>query len=84
MSLRLFSSFIIKTKNPCISCVNYVKYKYTYPEDEMYDSKTRSGNCSLFGKQHFVTGEIEYDNALECRTNELKCGKKGVFYIQKK
>jgi len=84
MSLRLFSSFIIKTKNPCISCVNYMKYTHTYLHDEIYYSTSNSGNCSLFGKQHFVTGEIDYDKALECRINELKCGKKGVFYIEKK
>ena len=85
MSLRFFSSFIINTKptNLCVNCIHYIKYKYPYPEDEFYDSKTKSGNCALFGKLHLVTGEIEYDGALESRLNELKCGKKGLFYIQK-
>jgi hypothetical protein len=84
MSLRFFSSFIINTKpiNLCVNCIHYIKYKYAYPEDELYDSKTKLGNCSLFGKLHLVTGEIEYDSALKCRLNKIKCGKKGQFYIQ--
>jgi hypothetical protein len=60
-----------------------MNYKYTDPYDEIYSYKAKLGNCALFGKQHLVTGEIEYDNALECRLNELKCGKNGLFYIQK-
>ena len=85
MSLRFFSSLITNTKptNICINCVHYMKYKYTYPYDELYSYNSKSGNCALFGKLHLVTGEIEYDTALECRLNELKCGKKGLFYIQK-
>jgi hypothetical protein len=60
-----------------------MEYKFLYPHDELYSYKSKIGNCALFGKQQLVTGEIEYDNALECRTNELKCGKKAQFYIQK-
>jgi hypothetical protein len=85
MSLRFFSSLITNTKpiNPCVNCLHYIKYKYFYPEDEIYDHKTKLGNCALFGKPHLVTGEIEYDSALECRLNKLKCGKNGLFFIQK-
>jgi hypothetical protein len=82
MSLRYLSSFIInnKTKNHCVNCINYINYKYIYPHDEIYESETKLGNCSLFGKQHLVTGEFEYDKALICRTNENKCGKEGQYY----
>ena len=84
MSLRFFSTFIIKKPiNLCVNCLHYMEYKFLYPHDELYSYKSKIGNCALFGKQHLVTGEIEYDNALECRTNELKCGKKAQFYIQK-
>jgi hypothetical protein len=85
MSIRFFSSLITNTKstNLCVNCLHYINYKYFYPEDEIYDHKTKLGNCALFGKLHLVTGEIEYDNALDCRLNKLKCGKKGLFYIQK-
>ena len=80
MSLRLFSSFVIKTKNPCINCVNYIKYKYRNPYDEIYDTNPILGNCHLFGKESLVTGQIEYDKALLCRIDETKCGKKGKYY----
>jgi len=84
MSLRFFTTIIIKKPiNLCVNCVHYMKYKYDYPHDELYAYKTKIGNCALFGKQHLVTGEIDYDNALECRLNELKCGKNGQFFIQK-
>lgn len=84
MSLRFFTTIIIKKPiNLCVNCVYYMKYKYTDPFDEIYSNNSRSGNCALFGKQHLVTGEIEYDGALDCRLNELKCGKKGQFFIQK-
>lgn len=85
MSLRLFStvSFIIKTQKPCINCIHYIEKKITYPDD-YYNTKSNIGRCSIFGKQHFVTGEIEYDSALLCRTNEQKCGKNGIFFSESK
>ena len=87
MSLRFFSSFIIKTKAPCINCKNYIKYKHTNLYDEIYDGVydgvTKLGTCSLFGKQNLVTGQIEYDSALMCRQYETKCGKDGQHYDEK-
>lgn len=80
MSLRLFSSFVIKTKNPCLTCVNYVAHKYGNPYDEIYAYKTKLGKCSLFKKQNLVTGEVEHDVAISCRTDESKCGVEGRFH----
>lgn len=82
MSVRLFSSFIIKTKKPCINCIHYIKYKYYDPYDEIYETEIKSGKCSRFGKQHLVTGEIEYDYALIARMNEDKCSKIGKYYLE--
>ena len=84
MSIRSFSSFITKNKTHCMNCVNYIKYKYTYPEDEIYERKTTVGNCSLFGKQDLITGEINYEDALICRMHESKCGIKGVHFVEKR
>lgn len=81
MSLRLFSSFIVKTKNPCIKCVNYIQYKYGDPYEELYDSETRIGKCSLFGKENIVTGVVEHDNAFVCRNTADKCGEKGKYFV---
>jgi len=80
MSLRFFSSFIVKAKNPCIQCANYIQYKYANPYDEMYGPAMILGKCALFGKENLVTGQTEYDDALICRKNESKCGKDGKFF----
>jgi hypothetical protein len=80
MSLRLFSSFIIKTKNPCIKCINYIEYKYPNMYDEIYSNERVLGKCSLFGNENLVTGEIEYAHALVCRVDELKCGRNGKYF----
>ena len=80
MSVRLFSYFIKKTKNPCVNCVNYIEYKYTNPYDEIYETQHKLGKCAIFGKQHLVTGQIEYDDALVCRSDDLKCGKEGRYF----
>lgn len=79
MSIRFFSSFITKTKNPCINCIHYIKYKYLNPHDELY-YPTKTGKCSIFGKENLVTGEPEYEDALTCRINITKCGKEGKYY----
>ena len=79
-SSETMSSFIEKATNPCVNCINYRKYNYTYPHDEMYDSETKLGTCYLFGKENMVTGQVEYDDALSCRKNESKCGKNGRYY----
>jgi hypothetical protein len=82
MRTRLFSSVIKKTNKICITCKNYKPYSYTYPIDEIYDSKKQLGTCSLFGTQNIVTGEIENEEAFVCRNIESKCGKEGRHYTQ--
>ena len=64
---RFLTSYIIKTSTPCVNCKNYIPYKYTYPIDEIYDSETKLGKCGLFGRENLVSGNIEYDDALDCR-----------------
>ena len=80
MRLRFFSSFIQKTQPHCVNCVHYKSYKYTYPQDELYDRVKQLGTCSFFGKYHMVTGEFEPDYALSARQDESKCGKEGRYY----
>lgn len=84
-SIRLFSSFIIKAKNPCISCANYMENKYSNLYDEIYGSSNEKfGKCVLFGDQHVVTGQVTYEDATVCRKNKMKCGLDGKYYIEKK
>jgi len=78
MSIR--HSFITKAINPCITCVNYINYKYETHYDEIYERENKIGTCSLFGKENLVTGEIKYEDALACRINESKCGKEGKYF----
>jgi hypothetical protein len=81
MSVRLWSTGI-KITNPCITCLNYIPYKYTDPYEELYDySNTNIGTCSKFGIPNYVTGEIEYENAKLCRILTNKCGKDGKYYF---
>lgn len=83
---RFCSSFISKTPKPkpfCIDCIHYIEYKHKNPYDEIYD-KYRIGSCSKFGSQNLVTGEIVYDDALQCRKMYLKCGEDGHYFIPKK
>lgn len=79
MNKRLCST-LIKITNPCIKCVNYIPPKYIDPYDELYDNDRTIGTCSKFGNQNYVTGEIQYDNALHCRIWNNKCGKEGKYY----
>jgi hypothetical protein len=78
MSLRLFSSFIVKTKNHCVNCKYYIPEHFNYPLDGWGEKQI--GWCSKFGKHHLVTGELEYDNALVSRIHESKCGIDGKYY----
>ena len=80
MRMNLITPFIKKTKNHCINCINYIKYQYTDPYDEIYNIKTKIGNCYMFGKENLVTGEIEYENAMVCRMDKTKCGNDGNYY----
>jgi hypothetical protein len=80
MSSKIIFPFIKKTKNHCITCVNYIKYKCTDPYDEIYYTQTKIGKCSVFGTENLVTGEIVHENALICRNDENKCGYNGRYY----
>ena len=76
-------SFIRNAKNPCIKCVNYVKF-HKHHRDTYDDYEQKIGICRLFGKQHLVTGEIIYEDALACRINTSKCGEEGLYFTSKK
>ncbi len=77
-------SYITKINKPCIKCVNYIKHKYKNPYDELYDSRETLGTCAIFGNENLVTGEVEYECALTCRTDSSKCGKNGKYFSLKK
>ena len=80
MSATFMRSFIRNTQNPCIRCVHYLKF-HVHNRDT--DIEQKIGICHLFGKQHLVTGEIIYEDALACRINDSKCGQEGRYFTSK-
>jgi hypothetical protein len=61
------------------SCRNCKYYQPT-----IYDTDFTSTliKCNKFGHKHIVTDEIIYDYADSCRTDENKCGEKGIYFEQ--
>lgn len=84
MSIRLLSSSIIKniSKPVCINCIHFIEHKTNYPYDDPPNDKLY-GKCSKFGTNNLITGEIEYDFALNSRNNQTKCGIDGKFFKEK-
>lgn len=84
MNIKLLAALIKnnnnKIKNLCINCSNYKNNIQSYPEDEIYNVYVPIGKCRLFEKQNLVTGETQYENAMFCRIDEKKCGRKGRYY----
>ena len=65
----------------CINCMNFIKDTNNYPYDPP-PSDTKYGKCKVFGQKNFITGEIEYDYAYNCRTNDKQCGQNGKNYTK--
>ena len=99
MSIRLLSSSIIKNISKpvymassrvlsggpnlwCINCIHFIEHKTNYPYDDPPNDKLY-GKCSKFGTNNLITGEIEYDFALNSRNNQTKCGIYGKFFKEK-
>ena len=67
---------IIKNINipSCRNC------KYFQPS--IYDTEFASSlnKCNKFGSKNIITDEIRNDYADSCRTDEKKCGEKGIYF----
>ena len=63
------------------SCYNCVYYKPSFFSTD-YGSST--SKCEKIGEKNIITGDIKYDYVSICRTNELKCGKKGKYFEEEK
>lgn len=82
MKLSLSLSLIKNiTKPVCINCIHFIEHKTNYPYDGIPNDKLY-GRCSKFGTTNLITGEIEYDFALDVRNNQTKCGVDGKFFIK--
>jgi hypothetical protein len=75
------SSQIVNIEKPiCNLCVHFISPKSHKYQD--YDYK-KMGKCGFFGNKNLVTGKIEYDFAIHCRTDKKKCGEYGRYFIRK-
>lgn len=75
---------VIKNKEfpICSNCLHFIKHINNYPYDSIPSDKLY-GRCKKFGEVNFITGEIEYDLARNCRLNVSKCGNFGLEYTDK-
>jgi len=55
----------IKNKKICANCKFFIS-----------DKK----ECSKFGNVDIITGDHDYENAIDVRNNEDKCGEDGIFF----
>ena len=63
----------------CLNCLHFIRPTKEYRDDyELY------GRCEKFGKMNLITGEIEYDIAINCRLDDEKCGSLGKEYKEEK
>ena len=57
----------------CKNCIHFIPYKG-------YEYDNNFGKCKFFGNNDIINGEIEYDYADLCRSNEFKCGIQGKYF----
>jgi hypothetical protein len=68
------STKIINFDKPlCKNCIHFIPYKG-------YEYDNNFGKCKFFGINDIINGEIEYDYADLCRSNEFKCGSQGKYF----
>ena len=78
------SPFIQNIKYPaCKNCIHFIPHSTNYPYEDIPNDE-QYGRCKKFGDMNLVSGSIGYDYALICRKYEIKCGKNGKFYEEKK
>lgn len=72
----------------CMGCVYFDKYvsldKYVTQDMWYIDEKlVRLSKCKKFGVKNFVSGEIQYDYAHNCRSSNDMCKPSGIFFSKK-
>jgi hypothetical protein len=82
----MFSGFIKKNNvyiknsdNPiCINC-DYYKERVQLDPYDNYPTGYKS-QCKKFGVINLVTGDVEYENPINCRNNDNMCGISGKYF----
>ena len=71
----------IKNQNlpTCVNCKHYqIPVKY-YKDGKIYNI---NGKCSIFGEKNLETGELIYNDSLDCRLNDRLCTTKAIYFEQ--
>lgn len=75
-NILITSEYIKNINKPaCKTCIHFKPASST-----KYDSYI--SRCQLFGVKDIITDEITYDYASTCRSDDSKCGEKGVHYVK--
>ena len=86
MRMRLIQKRYLFIKNAnfksCVNCINFIEEKTNYPYEELPNDKLY-GQCKKFGTQDLVTGEIENEFAILCRSDNTKCGISAKYFEKK-
>jgi hypothetical protein len=73
----VFSEKIIKNIDfpACKNCIHY-------NPNLIYGYSSEFSRCNNFGEKNIITNEIDYEYVKYCRSNELKCGKEGKYFVE--
>lgn len=86
MRMRLIQKRYLFIKNAnfksCVNCINFIEEKTNYPYEELPNDKLY-GQCKKFGTQDLVTGKIENEFAVLCRSDNTKCGISAKYFEKK-
>ena len=84
--MRLIQKRYLFIKNAnfksCVNCINFIEEKTNYPYEQLPNDKLH-GLCKKFGTQDLVTGQIENEFAVLCRSDNMKCGLSGKYFENK-
>jgi len=61
------------------ACRNCIHHK---PIDVYGEYTSSFSKCNNFGEKNIITNEINYDYVDICRSDELKCGKEGKYFVE--
>ena len=66
----------------CSNCLYFIEHTNNYPYDPVPSDK-QYGRCKKFGEKNLITGEIDYNLAINCRLDASECGKIGSEFTKK-
>jgi len=62
------------------ACVNCIHFKHHTNNDNKY--VLYLSNCLKFGHKDLISGNVVYDFADKCRSDEVKCGLRAKYFVK--